>query len=63
VSVALGADPGLEIRDAARLQLARQAAEGVVTVDVAASYPLTDAAAAHRELATGHSHGKIVLVP
>jgi NADPH:quinone reductase-like Zn-dependent oxidoreductase len=29
----------------------------------AASYPLADAAAAHRELATGHSRGKIVLVP
>jgi NADPH:quinone reductase-like Zn-dependent oxidoreductase len=55
--------PRLEIRDAARLQLARQAAEGVVAVDVAASYPLADAAAAHRELATGHSRGKIILVP
>ncbi len=63
LGMAPGADPGLDIRDAARLQLARQAAEGVVTVDVAASYPLADAAAAHRELATGHSRGKIVLVP
>jgi len=30
---------------------------------VAATYPLEQAAAAHRALATGHTHGKIVLVP
>jgi NADPH:quinone reductase-like Zn-dependent oxidoreductase len=35
----------------------------VVAVGVAASYPLADTAAAHRELATGHSRGMIVLVP
>jgi len=32
-------------------------------VVIAAVYPLADAAAAHRALATGHTHGKIVLVP
>ena len=30
---------------------------------VAATYPLADAAQAHRELAAGHTHGKIVLIP
>jgi len=58
-----GADPGTEIRAAARLELARFAEEGKLRVLVAAAYPLTEAAAAHRALATGHTHGKIVLVP
>ena len=58
-----GADPGTEIRAAARLELARLASEGKLRVVVAATYPLAEAAAAHRALATGHTHGKIVLVP
>jgi NADPH2:quinone reductase len=58
-----GADPGTEIRSAARLELARLAGEGELRVVVARAYPLADAADAHRELATGHAHGKIVLVP
>jgi NADPH2:quinone reductase len=58
-----GADPGTEIRSAARLQLARLAEDGKLTVLVEASYPLAEAAAAHRALAAGHTHGKIVLVP
>jgi NADPH:quinone reductase-like Zn-dependent oxidoreductase len=58
-----GADPGTEIRSAARLELARLAEDGQLRVVVAATYPLAEAAAAHRALATGHAHGKIVLVP
>jgi len=58
-----GADPGTEIRAAARLELARLASDGKLRVVVAATYPLADAAAAHRALATGHAHGKIILVP
>jgi len=58
-----GADPGTEIRAAARLELARLASDGKLRVVVAATYPLAEAAAAHRALATGHTHGKIVLVP
>jgi NADPH2:quinone reductase len=58
-----GADPGAEIRAAARLELARLAEEGKLRVIVAGVYPLAQAAGAHRELATGHAHGKIVLVP
>jgi NADPH:quinone reductase len=58
-----GADPGTEIRTAARLELARLASDGKLRVVVAAAYPLAEAAAAHRTLATGHAHGKVVLVP
>ena len=58
-----GADPGTEIRAAARLELARLAEAGKLRVVVAAAYPLAEAAAAHRALATGHTNGKIVLVP
>jgi NADPH:quinone reductase len=58
-----GADPGTEIRTAARLELARLASDGKLRVVVAAAYPLSEAAPAHRALATGHAHGKIVLVP
>jgi NADPH2:quinone reductase len=58
-----GADPGTEIRAAARLELARLAEAGKLRVIVAATYPLAETAAAHRALATGHTRGKIVLVP
>jgi NADPH:quinone reductase len=58
-----GADPGTEIRAAARLSLAQLAEAGELRVVVAATYPLAETAAAHRALATGHTRGKIVLVP
>jgi len=57
-----GADPGTEIRAAARLELTRLAETGNLSVLVAATYPLAEAADALRALATGHTHGKIVLV-
>ena len=63
IGAAPGADPGTEIRAAARLELARLAQDGMLHVAVEAVYPLAEAADAHRALATGHSHGKIVLVP
>jgi NADPH:quinone reductase-like Zn-dependent oxidoreductase len=58
-----GGDPGTEIRAAARLQLARLCEEGKLTVRVQRAYPLSEVADAHRELMSGHAHGKIVLVP
>jgi NADPH2:quinone reductase len=58
-----GADPGTEIRDAARLGLVRLAQQGKLHVLVAATYPLAEAAAAHRESMTGHAQGKIALIP
>jgi NADPH2:quinone reductase len=54
-----GADPGTEIRDAARAQLARLAGEGSLKVFV----PLAEAAEAHRAIGTKHVQGKIALLP
>lgn len=58
-----GADPGTEIRDAARMRLTALVADGHLEVVVAATYPLTRAAAAHELLARGHAGGKVVLLP
>jgi enoyl reductase len=41
--------------------LARLCADGDLQLSIAASYPLTDAAGAHREVETGHVRGKVVL--
>jgi NADPH:quinone reductase-like Zn-dependent oxidoreductase len=60
---ASGADPGTEVRAAARLELVRLAEAGDLRVLVAGAYALAEVASAHRALATGHTHGKIVLVP
>jgi NADPH:quinone reductase-like Zn-dependent oxidoreductase len=57
-----GADPGTEIRAAARLELVRRVEQGSLRVIVGATYPLSEVQAAHRELMGGHAHGKIVLV-
>jgi len=58
-----GADPGTEIRSEARFELVQLAEKGLIDVVVVATYPLTEAAEAHRQLATGHTHGKIILIP
>jgi NADPH:quinone reductase len=58
-----GADPGSEIRAAARLELVQLVEQARLRVVLAAVYPLSDVAAAHRALQTGHTHGKIALVP
>jgi NADPH2:quinone reductase len=58
-----GADPGTEIRDAARLTLAKLFADGAIGVDVARTYPLENARAAYEQLVTGHAGGKVVLEP
>ncbi len=58
-----GADPGTEVRAAARMELVKRAEAGTLSVLVAATFPLTRAADALRLLASGHTHGKIVLVP
>jgi NADPH:quinone reductase len=58
-----GPNSGKEIRDRARLQLTELAGEGELEVVVAATFPLTEAAAAHRLLKGGHAGGKVVLVP
>lgn len=38
-------------------------AEGKFKVEVSQRYPLYDAAAAHRQIETGHTRGKIVIIP
>jgi NADPH:quinone reductase-like Zn-dependent oxidoreductase len=58
-----GADPGTELRTAARLDLVRGVEEGWLRVVVAETFPLAEAAAAHRAMVGAHGAGKIVLVP
>lgn len=58
-----GADPGTQIRMAARSELARLAGDGTLRVFVTQTFPLAQAAAAHRTLMTGHTRGKIALIP
>jgi NADPH:quinone reductase-like Zn-dependent oxidoreductase len=58
-----GADPGTELREAARARLAELAADGLLDVRVARTYPLDAAADAHRDSRAGHARGKLVLLP
>jgi len=58
-----GADPGTAIREAARLELARLAGQGRLRVVVERSFPLENAADAHRLSMGGHVAGKIALTP
>ena len=58
-----GGDPGTEIRDAARPEVARLLASGDLTLPIHETYPLEDTAEAHREGLTGHTRGKLVIVP
>jgi NADPH:quinone reductase len=48
---------------AALAEMAELVATGKITVPIAATYPLSDVQAAYTELANGHTHGKIVLIP
>jgi NADPH2:quinone reductase len=63
LGAAAGADPGTKVRAEARMELVRRVEAGTLSVLVAATYPLAEAAAALRHLASGHTHGKIVLIP
>ena len=58
-----GGDPGTEIRDAARPEVARLLASGDLTLPIQATYPLDRTAEAHREGLAGHTRGKLVIVP
>lgn len=58
-----GADPGTEIRDAARADLAELAGSGRLKVRVAKTFPLDQVADAHRFVSEGHAGGKVVLLP
>lgn len=58
-----GADPGTEIRSAAKFELADLAGSGRLKVIVDRTFPLADVADAHRYQASGHATGKVVLIP
>jgi NADPH:quinone reductase-like Zn-dependent oxidoreductase len=58
-----GADPGEAIRNAARADLARLAGDGKLDVEIDRTFPLADAAEAHRHLQGGHAAGKVILLP
>ena len=63
IAALTGADGGDEIRAAARPELLKLAADGRLEVTVDRTFPLDEAAEAHRYLQTGHAHGKVVLLP
>ena len=58
-----GADPGTEIREGARLELARLAQDAKLKVFVSRTFPLAEVADAHRAIMEGHTQGKIALIP
>jgi len=58
-----GADPGREIRTAARSRLAEALAAGAIEVPIAHRFPLTAGAEAYALLAGGHAGGKVILEP
>ncbi|WP_017933894.1 NADP-dependent oxidoreductase [Nocardioides sp. Iso805N] len=63
VGGAPGADPGTEIRNAARAPLAELAGEGRLAVRVVRKFPLSEVREAHRFVAENHAAGKVVLIP
>ncbi|MET0451751.1 MAG: NADP-dependent oxidoreductase [Mycobacterium sp.] len=63
IAVLSSADGGQEVRDAARPDIIALAADGKLVVTVDRTFPLDEAAEAHRYLQTGHAGGKVVLVP
>jgi len=58
-----GADPGTAVRAAARHALVDLVIAGKLDVRVGATFPLEQAADAHRAGMAGHSSGRIVLLP
>lgn len=58
-----GADPGTKIRSEAWRDLLPLARAGKLEVVVARTFPLAEAADAHRFLMAGHPGGKVVLTP
>lgn len=63
IAILTEADGGQAIRDASRPELIKLAAAGQLKVFVDKTFPLEQAADAHRYLQTGHARGKVVLVP
>ena len=63
IAILTEADGGRAIRDASRAELVALVEAGKLEVTVDRTYPLDEAADAHRYLQTGHAGGKVVLVP
>jgi NADPH:quinone reductase-like Zn-dependent oxidoreductase len=57
------ADLGTEVRDQSRPELTGLAGEGRLQVAIDRTFPLDQAAEAHRYLQQGHTAGKVSLVP
>ena len=57
-----GADPGVELRSAARAGLLDLAGRGELHVPISRTFPLTEAAEAHRLVEAGHAAGKVILI-
>jgi NADPH:quinone reductase-like Zn-dependent oxidoreductase len=58
-----GADPGREVRAAARPRLVEALAAGRLEVPIAARFPLARGAEAYALLAGGHAGGKVIIEP
>ncbi|MCP9624088.1 NADP-dependent oxidoreductase [Nocardia otitidiscaviarum] len=58
-----GADPGTEIRAGAWRELLELLGADKLELVIAATYPLTEVAAAHEFVIAGHAGGKVVLLP
>jgi NADPH:quinone reductase-like Zn-dependent oxidoreductase len=63
ITLISGDDPETRVRAEAWRTLLPAAADGTLTIDVARTYPLVDAAEALRFVRDGHADGKVVLVP
>ena len=63
IAILTEADGGQAIRDASRPELIALVEAGKLEVTVDRTYPLEEAADAHRYLQAGHARGKVVLVP
>lgn len=63
IAILTEADGGQAIRDASRAELIALVEAGKLEVTVDRTYPLDEAADAHRYLQTGHARGKVVLIP
>lgn len=58
-----GADPGTQVRDEARIPLAKHAGDGSLLVHLGATFGLAEVAEAHRLVIAGKAQGKVVLLP
>ncbi|MGU3437894.1 NADP-dependent oxidoreductase [Actinomycetes bacterium M1A6_2h] len=62
-SVGGGSAESAQRRKKARLALVNEARDGTLTVPVAKTFPLDEAATAHEELKAQHPRGKFILIP